>query len=127
MSRIYSRQISSPDGSNFLPSPKPFLDSRYVLNFPASVKLRGNCASKGTSQFFFILGTALISFGNERVTSLAEQKSADTAAQRKREGRLVLFILVFLFPILAVIIVGSYGFVVWILQMIFGPPGPPMS
>ncbi|MBY6190053.1 periplasmic nitrate reductase, NapE protein [Microbulbifer agarilyticus] len=58
---------------------------------------------------------------------MAEQKSADTAAQRKREGRLVLFILVFLFPILAVIIVGSYGFVVWILQMIFGPPGPPMS
>lgn len=37
----------------------------------------------------------------------------------------MLFILVFLFPILAVVIVGGYGFLVWILQMIFGPPGPP--
>ncbi|MBO6949453.1 MAG: nitrate reductase [Rhodospirillales bacterium] len=28
-------------------------------------------------------------------------------------------------PGLAVAFVGGYGFVVWALQMIFGPPGPP--
>lgn len=56
---------------------------------------------------------------------LAEQRPPVTTEQRRRERRLVLFILVFLFPILAVAIVGGYGFIVWILQMIFGPPGPP--
>ncbi|WP_226704688.1 periplasmic nitrate reductase, NapE protein [Microbulbifer elongatus] len=56
---------------------------------------------------------------------MADLKPATTTEQRKREGRLVLFILVFLFPILAIAIVGGYGFAVWILQMIFGPPGPP--
>ena len=28
-------------------------------------------------------------------------------------------------PILAIIIVAGYGFLVWIWQMIVGPPGPP--
>jgi nitrate reductase NapE len=30
-----------------------------------------------------------------------------------------------IFPALAVGFVGAYGLVVWISQMIFGPPGPP--
>lgn len=58
-----------------------------------------------------------------------EEKRMDsqnlTEESRKQETRLVVFLLVFLFPILAVAIVGGYGFIVWILQMIFGPPGPP--
>ncbi|WP_255461838.1 periplasmic nitrate reductase, NapE protein [Microbulbifer sp. ALW1] len=56
---------------------------------------------------------------------MAEQKPTSGSTQRGREARLVLFILVFLFPLLAIAIVGGYGFMVWILQMIFGPPGPP--
>lgn len=44
---------------------------------------------------------------------------------KSRETRLLVFLLVFLFPILAIAIVGGYGFIVWILQMILGPPGPP--
>ncbi|TLM78222.1 nitrate reductase [Microbulbifer harenosus] len=56
---------------------------------------------------------------------LAQQKPVVISEQRRRETRLVVFILVFLFPILAIAIVGGYGFAVWILQMIFGPPGPP--
>ncbi|WP_299597386.1 periplasmic nitrate reductase, NapE protein [uncultured Microbulbifer sp.] len=56
---------------------------------------------------------------------MTEEQLPSSKEQRRREGRLVLFILVFLFPILAVAIVGGYGFAVWILQMIFGPPGPP--
>ncbi|EPE95500.1 Protein napE [Rhizobium grahamii CCGE 502] len=30
-------------------------------------------------------------------------------------------------PVVAVGIVASYGFLVWFYQMIFGPPGPPPS
>lgn len=32
---------------------------------------------------------------------------------------------VLIWPVLAIGIVGGYGFVVWMWQMIFGPPGPP--
>lgn len=46
--------------------------------------------------------------------------------QSKRlETRLFIFLIVFLFPILAVTIVGGYGFIVWMTQLIIGPPGPP--
>jgi nitrate reductase NapE len=30
---------------------------------------------------------------------------------------------VFLFPALSIILVGGYGFAIWLLQLIFGPPG----
>jgi nitrate reductase NapE len=36
-----------------------------------------------------------------------------------------LFLTVVLMPALTVGIVGTYGLVVWIYQMIAGPPGPP--
>ena len=42
--------------------------------------------------------------------------------QQKRELNTFLFLTIFLAPILAVAIVGSYGFIVWISQMVFGPP-----
>jgi len=49
-----------------------------------------------------------------------------TTQHRKRRELLVfLFITVVLFPLLSVMIVGGYGFAVWIYQMIAGPPGPP--
>jgi len=43
---------------------------------------------------------------------------------RRGERRVFLFIAVFLFPILSVIFVGGYGFLIWMYQLIFGPPGP---
>jgi len=46
-------------------------------------------------------------------------------SSRRRE-LLTFFILAFgIWPILAVGIVGGYGFLVWGFQIIFGPPGPP--
>ncbi len=45
--------------------------------------------------------------------------------QKRLETRLFIFLIVFLFPILAVAIVGGYGFLVWMTQLILGPPGPP--
>ena len=51
---------------------------------------------------------------------------ANTGQQgKRRELLLFLFITVVLFPLLAVMIVGGYGFAIWIWQMLFaGPPGP---
>jgi nitrate reductase NapE len=34
---------------------------------------------------------------------------------------------VVLAPALAVAIVGGWGFLVWIYQVIYGPPGPPAA
>lgn len=44
---------------------------------------------------------------------------------RSREWRLFIFIIVFLFPILSVMVVGGFGFTVWMYQLFAGPPGPP--
>lgn len=41
------------------------------------------------------------------------------------ELRLFIFLVVFLFPILAVAVVGGYGFIIWMSQLFLGPPGPP--
>lgn len=52
----------------------------------------------------------------------------DTTApevRRKQELRLFLFIAILLFPILAIAVVGGYGFAVWMYQLFVGPPGPP--
>lgn len=47
-------------------------------------------------------------------------------SDRKRsERRLFIFLVVFLFPILAVGVVGGYGFLIWMMQIFLGPPGPP--
>ena len=42
---------------------------------------------------------------------------------KRGERRVFIFIAVLLFPILSVIVVGGYGFAIWMLQLIFGPPG----
>jgi nitrate reductase NapE len=42
----------------------------------------------------------------------------------RRQERTVLFVaLAFIAPVLAVGIVGGYGFIVWIYQLFAGPPG----
>lgn len=43
--------------------------------------------------------------------------------RRRSEWRLFIFIIVFLFPILSVMIVGGYGFAIWMYQLLAGPPG----
>ena len=47
------------------------------------------------------------------------------ADEKKRELRVFLFLTVVLAPIIAVLVVGGYGFLVWIYQLMAGPPGPP--
>jgi periplasmic nitrate reductase NapE len=45
--------------------------------------------------------------------------------ERRREWGVFLLLAFGLAPVLAVIIVATYGLGVWIWQMIVGPPGPP--
>jgi nitrate reductase NapE len=50
---------------------------------------------------------------------------ADGSAVRRREIMAFIILAIVIWPILAVVIVGGYGFIVWMSQLIFGPPGPP--
>jgi nitrate reductase NapE len=44
---------------------------------------------------------------------------------RKRELLAFLVLAFGIWPIVAVGVVGGYGFLVWMYQIVFGPPGPP--
>lgn len=46
-------------------------------------------------------------------------------AARRRDLLAFIVLAVMIWPILAVGVVGGYGFVVWMSQLILGPPGPP--
>lgn len=49
-------------------------------------------------------------------------KSAD---RKRAELKAFLFLTVAIAPILSVLIVGAFGFAIWISQLILGPPGMP--
>jgi nitrate reductase NapE len=49
---------------------------------------------------------------------------SDAPSTRREELRSFLFFTVVLAPVLAVLIVSGYGFVVWMIQLVAGPPGP---
>lgn len=44
------------------------------------------------------------------------------AAEKSEERKTFLLLTVVLVPVLAVAIVGGYGFLVWMVQLIAGPP-----
>ena len=46
---------------------------------------------------------------------------------RRAELLAFLTLAVLIWPIVAVGVVGGYGFLVWMSQLILGPPGPPGS
>jgi periplasmic nitrate reductase NapE len=50
-------------------------------------------------------------------TELSEQE------ERRREWRMFLFIIVFLFPLLTFMLVATLGFSIWMFQLVMGPPG----
>jgi nitrate reductase NapE len=45
--------------------------------------------------------------------------------KKRHELGLFLFLTLIFFPLLAVMIVGGFGFIVWMSQLLMGPPGPP--
>ena len=49
----------------------------------------------------------------------------NTPVTKSRELSAFLFLTVFLAPAVLVMLVGGYGFAVWMYQLIAGPPGAP--
>lgn len=49
--------------------------------------------------------------------------AADAPSSRREELRSFLFFTVVMAPVLAVLLVASYGFAVWMIQLLAGPPG----
>jgi len=43
--------------------------------------------------------------------------------KKKHELRVFLLLTVVLFPVLSIALMGGYGFVIWMSQILFGPPG----
>jgi|TARA_R110000868_G_scaffold153739_6_gene379503 periplasmic nitrate reductase NapE len=57
--------------------------------------------------------------------SAAMTTDNDKSVQKSKETRLFLFLVVCFFPLLSIALVGGYGFFIWFMQMLLGPPGPP--
>ena len=51
--------------------------------------------------------------------------AASDPGTKKREILIFLLLAFFIWPFVAVAFVGGYGFIVWMYQVIAGPPGPP--
>lgn len=62
---------------------------------------------------------------NDAKVNDATDESTSAKGSRKQELLLFLFVTFVLFPVLTIGLVGGYGLLVWIYQMIMGPPGPP--
>ncbi|MVA98189.1 periplasmic nitrate reductase, NapE protein [Nitratireductor sp. CAU 1489] len=51
--------------------------------------------------------------------------AANPTANRRKELLAFLVLAFGIWPGVAVGVVGGYGFLVWMWQIVFGPPGPP--
>jgi nitrate reductase NapE len=54
--------------------------------------------------------------------SRSEFVQGDGATAKRNELKVFLFLTVVLWPVLAVAVVGTYGLIVWVYQMLMGPP-----
>lgn len=55
-----------------------------------------------------------------------EQAPSGMPGSRRRRELITFLVLAFgIWPIVAVGVVGGYGFLVWMFQILYGPPGPP--
>ena len=53
------------------------------------------------------------------------QGRPDSPPSRREELFAFAVLAVLIWPVIAVGVVGGYGFIVWMSQLVFGPPGPP--
>ncbi|MEK1896054.1 MAG: nitrate reductase [Rhizobium sp.] len=60
---------------------------------------------------------------------LAQKAPGNDVPRSRRRLELLLFlILAFgIWPLVAIGVVGGYGFLVWMFQVVYGPPGPPAA
>ncbi len=59
------------------------------------------------------------------VAYASRSKATAEAGAKRREITMFLVLAFAIWPILAVAVVGGYGFIVWMFQAVMGPPGPP--
>lgn len=65
-----------------------------------------------------------VSISDRAGKCMSNVKKIESGEKRSLEWKSFLFITVILFPVLSVVLVGGYGFIVWMLQVFFmGPPG----
>lgn len=61
-----------------------------------------------------------------RKVGIVEQSEGTAVASKKQERLAFLLLTVVIFPLMAVLIVAGYGFLVWMWQLLFaGPPTGP--
>jgi nitrate reductase NapE len=60
-------------------------------------------------------------------TSAKHGAEPNRAHETGRRAELFVFAIIaaFIWPVVAVGVVGGYGFLIWMTQLILGPPGPP--
>ncbi|MDP9813067.1 nitrate reductase NapE [Rhizobium tibeticum] len=59
---------------------------------------------------------------------LAQKVPSNVRRSRRRLELLLFLILAFgIWPLVAIGVVGGYGFLVWMFQVVYGPPGPPAA
>jgi nitrate reductase NapE len=60
-------------------------------------------------------------------TSIKRNAQPEQSGRVSRRAELLVFAIIaaFIWPVAAVGVVGGYGFLVWMTQLILGPPGPP--
>lgn len=59
------------------------------------------------------------------MTQDTETRASRATGLRRKEIIAFLLLAFGIWPIVAVGVVGGYGFLVWMWQIVFGPPGPP--
>jgi nitrate reductase NapE len=59
------------------------------------------------------------------ISNVAAERGDAVAPSARAELLVFLIIAALIWPVVAVGVVGGYGFAVWMTQLIFGPPGPP--
>ena len=61
------------------------------------------------------------------MTEASARPSSPSDAPPTRRSELVVFAIIaaLIWPVVAVGIVGGFGFLVWMYQIVAGPPGPP--
>jgi periplasmic nitrate reductase NapE len=62
---------------------------------------------------------------SNRQVGTASAPEAVLAPSPRAEFFVFAIIAAFIWPVVAVGVVGGYGFLVWMSQLILGPPGPP--
>jgi nitrate reductase NapE len=67
--------------------------------------------------------------GKRGLTMSIDEHRSNALAPAGRRRELVAFCIlaIVIWPFVAVAVVGGYGFLVWMYQIVTGPPGPPPS